>query len=111
MLFWENVTSLISGMNLTQDKVARSIPVRADTFSRWKQRGTMPKADQAVAIAKSLNTTVEYMVTGTIIEESPVINQLKNFLDSLPRNELEQSFRILKAVFPRRWENTRDGLL
>jgi transcriptional regulator with XRE-family HTH domain len=109
-LFWERVKSLISEKNSTQDSIARSIPVRADTFSRWIQRGTMPNADQAVFIAKSLNTTVEYLVTGTTIKKSHIRIRLDNFLDSLTENEIEQSFKMLKTEFPRRSENAQDGL-
>jgi transcriptional regulator with XRE-family HTH domain len=110
MLFWERVKSLISEENITQSSIARSMHVRPDTFSRWIQRGTMPNASQAVFLAKSLNTTVEYLVTGTTYTKSHIRIRLDNFLDSLSENQIEQSFKMLKASFPRKASPSQVGL-
>jgi transcriptional regulator with XRE-family HTH domain len=64
MGFWGRVKKRISEEQTTQDWVAKKIGTRADTFSRWVQRNTVPRADQVVAIAEALDTTVEYLVTG-----------------------------------------------
>jgi len=45
--------------------------VRQSTLSTWRVKNTFPRADMAVKIARSLSTTVEFLVTGEG-EEHPV---------------------------------------
>jgi len=107
MEFWGRVKKRISEEHTTQDWVAKKIGTRADTFSRWVQRNTVPRADQVVAIAEALDTTVEYLVTG----ENPdtwrpprryadIVNRLEELDDS----ELE-AVRILVDGYASRKRN------
>lgn len=64
MQFWERVKAEIKEQNTTQGWIAGQIPVPADLFRRWISKNIMPNADQAVAIAKALGTSVEALVTG-----------------------------------------------
>lgn len=62
--FWQRVKALIKSQNTTQEWVAKSADV---SFSNLKQQifhNRIPVADEAVRIAKALNTSVEYLVTG-----------------------------------------------
>ncbi|WP_319561050.1 hypothetical protein [Marispirochaeta sp.] len=70
----------------------------------------MPNAGQAVFLAKNLNTTVEYLVTGTTTNKSYMRILLDNFLDSLSETQIEQSLKMLKAAFPQESASSRDGL-
>jgi hypothetical protein len=38
--------------------------IKQSTLSTWRSKHKFPRADMAVRIARSLNTTVEYLVTG-----------------------------------------------
>ena len=38
--------------------------IKQSTLSTWRSKHKFPRADMAVKIAKSLDTTVEYLVTG-----------------------------------------------
>lgn len=64
MLFWENTKKRIKAENTTQEWVANETEISYETFRSWISKGILPRADQAVSIAKALNTTVEYLVTG-----------------------------------------------
>lgn len=44
--------------------VARITGITPSTFSDWKANKSSPNAQKIVAIAKALNTTAEYLVTG-----------------------------------------------
>ena len=102
MSFWVRVKTLISKNNTTQEWVAGQVPVRPDTFSRWVQRKTMPNADQAVAIASALNTTVEYLVTGTThenTENSDTRMVFDRFIDTLDDQQIIKAHKILVEVF------------
>lgn len=63
-LFAERLERLIKEKKLTQIAVADSVGIRRPTISDWKKNGSYPTADVAVKIAKLLNVSVEYLVTG-----------------------------------------------
>ncbi|MDC7124291.1 MAG: helix-turn-helix transcriptional regulator [Spirochaetales bacterium] len=64
MDLWERLKIEIKRNNTTQEWVAQQIGISRRTFEGWFNNKTMPKADQTIKIAKALNTTVEYLVTG-----------------------------------------------
>jgi phage repressor protein C with HTH and peptisase S24 domain len=64
MDFWERVREEVRLKNTTQEWVAQNANIPFGTFKRWLSQKTMPNADQALAIAHSLGTTVEYLFTG-----------------------------------------------
>lgn len=64
MEIWERIREKVSEQNTTQEWVSSKIGVRPDLFRRWMSKRIMPNADQAVAIAEALGTSVEFLVTG-----------------------------------------------
>jgi hypothetical protein len=66
MCFWNRVKILIESKNTTWRWLAISILKKSETtISGWRSTKVLPRADDAVKIASALNTTVEFMVTGT----------------------------------------------
>jgi transcriptional regulator with XRE-family HTH domain len=65
MNFWDRLKDRIKDSDLTQERVARKLKIPIGTFKNWLLRQTYPDAQEAVEIAKLLNTTVEYLVSGT----------------------------------------------
>ena len=63
-LFAERLERLIKEKGLTQVAVADSVGIRRPTISDWKKNGSYPTADVAVKIARLLDVSVEYLVTG-----------------------------------------------
>jgi transcriptional regulator with XRE-family HTH domain len=64
MDFWERLRDAIKDKDLTQEWLARKTGVPIGTFKNWLTRETYPNAQQIADIAKLLNTSVEYLVTG-----------------------------------------------
>lgn len=64
MQFWERVKESIKLNRTTQEWVAKTTDIPFDTFRGWIAKDVMPKAHQAVAIARALGTTVEVLVEG-----------------------------------------------
>lgn len=62
--FWGRLKYKIRENNTTQEWVANATDVPFGTLRKWISRKTMPNADQTYAVAKVLNTTVEYLVDG-----------------------------------------------
>ena len=58
--FWQRYDGLVSKDVSAQVKKN----VKQPTLFTWKKRNIFPRANDACAIAKALNTTVEFLVTG-----------------------------------------------
>jgi transcriptional regulator with XRE-family HTH domain len=102
MEFWKNTKLYIKSQNTTQEWVARQAGISLNTFKGWISKQIMPNADQAVAIAKALGTTVESLVGGSgrvtadfLISEPQVqympgrIREIVNDLQVLPDDQLQ----------------------
>ena len=68
MDFWMRLKNEIRAKNTTQEWIAGKIGVPFGTFRKWMTRRTYPNLKQGVEIAKLLETTAEYLVTGVKIE-------------------------------------------
>ena len=59
----------IKTRNTTQEWIAGKIGVPFGTFRKWMTRKTYPDIKEGVEIAKLLETSAEYLVTGITPEE------------------------------------------
>ena len=59
----------IKAKNTTQEWIARKIGVPFGTFRKWMTRKTYPNVKEGQEIAKLLDTSVEYLLTGTEPED------------------------------------------
>lgn len=64
-MFWNNVKNLLDINNLTQKELSALTDINLGTLKNQICRNVIPDAIEAVKIAKALNTTVEFLVTGT----------------------------------------------
>lgn len=84
MDIWERIKAEIRKQNTTQEWVAQHSKINVRTFQGWFTKRTVPKVDDAVAIASTLGVTVEYLVTGQssgdpwIIENAGFIRDCKD---------------------------------
>ena len=65
MTFWERFEQALEDNKITASELSRTIGVASSVIYAWKMRDSIPRADIAVKVAEQLNTTVEYLVTGT----------------------------------------------
>lgn len=83
--FFSRIEILLKQQKKTQKELSEFIGLSApQAYITQKTRGTYPKADMAVKIAKYLGTTVEYLVTGN--DTSPLESeneQLKSKLEQI----------------------------
>ena len=68
MDFWMRLKNEIKAKNTTQEWIAGKIGVPLSTFRKWMTRKTYPDIREGVEIAKLLETTAEYLVTGVTQE-------------------------------------------
>ena len=65
-IFWENVKKEIKNQNTTQEWVAKNSGISFNTFQGWITKGIYPRVNEAIRIAVSLNTSVEYLTNGAV---------------------------------------------
>ncbi|MDR0472876.1 MAG: helix-turn-helix domain-containing protein [Treponema sp.] len=65
MDFWMRLKDAIKTKNTTQEWIAGKIGVPLSTFRKWMTRRTYPSIKEGVEIAKLLETSAEFLVTGT----------------------------------------------
>lgn len=68
--FFKRIENLLNQQKKTQKELSKCIDLASpQIYTNWKSRNSIPSADIAVKIAKYLNTTVEFLVTGTESDE------------------------------------------
>jgi transcriptional regulator with XRE-family HTH domain len=65
-IFWENVKKEIKLQNTTQEWVAKNSGISFNTFQGWVSKGIYPRVNEAARIAVSLNTSIEYLINGSV---------------------------------------------
>ena len=65
-IFWENVKKEIKLQNTTQEWIAKNSGISFNTLQGWISKGLFPRVNEAVRIAVLLNTSVEYLISGTV---------------------------------------------
>jgi transcriptional regulator with XRE-family HTH domain len=65
MDFWMRLKNEIKAKNTTQEWIAGKIGVPLSTLRKWMTRKTYPDIREGIEIAKLLETSAEYLVTGT----------------------------------------------
>jgi len=65
MDFWIRLKNEIKAKNTTHEWIASKIGVPLSTFRKWMTRKTYPDIREGIEIARLLETSAEYLVTGT----------------------------------------------
>lgn len=79
--FWHRVNNLIKNNSTTQEWVCKQCGINLGTFKNQISKKTEPSVIEAYHVAKVLNTTVEYLVTG--ITSNPAEQELKQLKKNL----------------------------
>ena len=88
-VFWENVKKEIKIQNTTHEWVAKNSGISFNTFQGWISKCIFPRVNEAIRIAVSLNTSVEYLVNGAVPNKKSIeiicqhLPQIQEHLDSI----------------------------
>ncbi|MCR4941023.1 MAG: helix-turn-helix domain-containing protein [Treponemataceae bacterium] len=89
--FWKRVKDKLDYHDLTQKELAEKIHESYNTLQSWINRNRLPNAEQAVKIADALETSVEFLVTGTIKNKpsnnAKTIKLLEDAIQNLRKSE------------------------
>ena len=96
MDYWKRINAEIKRQKVTQDWVANNAGINFGTFRGWITRKRLPRVNEAVAIALTLNTTVEYLATGKDYNDPWI---LKNIMFITECKQLtEDQLSMIKTV-------------
>ena len=89
MDFFDRVKELAKkNTTLTLRAFIESLGLNYETYYSGKRRENLPRADEALAIAQALNTSVEYLVSGNDPAKpytAELINHAEALLDGLKK--------------------------
>lgn len=110
--FWERVDEELEYKGMNRKSLASEVGFNLGNIGKGIQLGSSPSADTAVKIAKILNVSVEYLVTGqdsSLQKENLDLHRYREYssfinqLDSLPENQRE----LIKSIVAKMngWKN------
>ena len=103
MNFWENVDAELEFRGINRKTLAKDAEFDASLIGKGIKTGSAPAADTAVRIAKRLNVSVEYLVTG--IPENAVENQIT------AASQTFKKYRSFVNTLEHLDENTRQAII
>lgn len=95
MNFWENVDLLREYKNLSRKELAYLAKFSVNSISTGIIRGSIPAADVAYRIAKILNVSIEYLLTGTDARTDGDYSELEFSTKYLQHHDLIDAFEVL----------------
>jgi transcriptional regulator with XRE-family HTH domain len=96
MDFWMRLKNEIKAKNTTQEWIAGKIGVPFGTFRKWMTRRTYPTIKEGIEIAKLLETSAEYLVTGNC--QDGLNDQERKLIRSYRKLNIEDQKNTLLAV-------------
>ena len=78
--FWEMVKKEVERQRTSFEWLYRKTNISKGTFSSWKSRNIMPRADEAFLIANALKVSLEYLLTGI---DQPVDSSTKTTIHEI----------------------------
>lgn len=81
--FWQNVKEELDYNLITQKELVAKIGISYNTLQSWITKDRLPDAAQALKIAKELNTSIEYLITGKNENQKDLKQNLQNIIPRL----------------------------
>ena len=102
--FTERLKCLMHSHDCTAKDLGQKTGISYRTIENWlSSKSSMPRADSAVLIAQSLNTSVEYLVLGKIGDiKSNIRLSFDKYIDNFTDEEIERIRGMIELAFPGR---------
>lgn len=82
--FWKHIETALQASNISESELSKRIGLTQASITGWKLRGAIPNAEIAYKVAKTLNTSVEYLLSGN----EPKLRSGNKFLVPVLNQEL-----------------------
>ena len=96
-IFWKNVKKEIKSQNTTHEWVAKKSGISFNTFQGWISKGIYPRVNEAIRIAVSLNTSVEYLASGAVQDNKKTIEVICKHLPMI-QEHLDSIKEVVKKL-------------
>ena len=96
-VFWKTVKKEIKSQHTTHEWVAKNSGISFNTFQGWISKGIYPRVNEAIRIATSLNTSVEYLASGAVQDNNKPIDDICQYLPKIQEN-VELIWRAVKEL-------------
>ena len=106
--FWKMVKKEVERQQTSFEWLYRKTQIPKGTFSSWKNRNIIPRADEAFRIAGALKVSVEYLLTGDeqIKEPSnPAVHEITETAVFFDDNDLRTLLVTVRAMAARYQKN------
>ena len=80
MTFWARLEDALTDKNLTVADLSRKVGVAPSVINSWKTKGSIPRADIACKTAEALDTTVEYLINGYLVDGNTELSPRNTYL-------------------------------
>ena len=102
--FWEIVKKEVARQKTSFEWLYRKTGIPKGTFSSWKNRNVIPRADEAYRIACVLGVSVEYLLTGrdgSGHSSNPSLEEIIETLILFDQNDLDAIHALVKTMSKR----------
>ncbi|GHU01555.1 hypothetical protein FACS1894147_01620 [Spirochaetia bacterium] len=103
--FWKMVQKEVARQHTSFEWLYRKTNIPKGTFSSWKNRNIIPRADEALLIAGALKVSLIYLLTGNDRAEppsNPVLHEISEtipFFDDTDQQTLLAAARAMAARY------------
>jgi hypothetical protein len=102
--FWKMVKKEVERQQTSFEWLYRKTQIPKGTFSSWKNRYIIPRADEALSIAEALKVSVEYLLTGAESQNkpsNPAINEISEIIPFFDDNDIQTILATVRAMAAR----------
>jgi len=102
--FWKIVKKEVDRQHTSFEWLYRKTQIAKGTFSSWKSRNIIPRADEAIRIAEALKVSVEYLLTGVDRPNKPSNPAVNEIIETIPffdDNDLRTLLATVRAMAAR----------
>jgi transcriptional regulator with XRE-family HTH domain len=102
--FWEMIKKEVERQQTSFEWLYRKTRIPKGTFSSWKSRNIIPRADEAFRIAEALKVSVEYLLTGADRPKklsNPIVHEINETIPFFDDNDLKTIHATVRSMAAR----------
>jgi len=99
--FWKMVKKEVERQRTSFEWLYQKTQIPKGTFSSWKSRKIIPRADEAFHIAEALKVSLEYLLTGTDLQKrpsNPIVHEILELAPFFNKNDLETLHATVRTM-------------
>jgi transcriptional regulator with XRE-family HTH domain len=106
--FWKMVKKEVGRQCTSFEWLCKKTKIPKGTFASWKNRGIIPRADEALCIAQALKVSVDYLLTGaehTRQPSNPTAHEIAQTIPLFDDYDLQTLLAATRAMAARYLQN------